>query len=248
MSKYSFLSNLRIRASYGINGTLPSDNYGYMSLMSYTSKYMGNPGGTITTVTNDKLSWETSYNTNVGIDFGFFGQRLRGTVEYFNRDSKNLLQDVPISMVTGFSSTLRNVGCINNHGVEVELSGDIIDSKGWLWSAGVNATFLRSEVKELYGGADIIWYDPTSSDSRAQYVYREGQSTLAFYGYEWAGVDKTNGKNVYYVNDPKNGKAGDFEYNGRGATYDYNNANYTIMAMPFPKCMGASIPRSPTKA
>lgn len=235
MSKYSFLSNLRIRASYGINGTLPSDNYGYMS---YTSKYMGNPGGTITTVTNDKLSWETSYNTNVGIDFGFFGQRLRGTVEYFNRDSKNLLQDVPISMVTGFSSTLRNVGCINNHGVEVELSGDIIDSKGWLWSAGVNATFLRSEVKELYGGADIIWYDPTSSDSRAQYVYREGQSTLAFYGYEWAGVDKTNGKNVYYVNDPKNGKAGDFEYNGRGATYDYNNANYTIIGNAVPKVYG----------
>lgn len=238
MSKYSFLSNLRIRASYGINGTLPSDNYGYMSLMSYTSKYMGNPGGTITTVTNDKLSWETSYNTNVGIDFGFFGQRLRGTVEYFNRDSKNLLQDVPISMVTGFSSTLRNVGCINNHGVEVELSGDIIDSKGWLWSADVNATFLRSEVKELYGGADIIWYDPTSSDSRAQYVYREGQSTLAFYGYEWAGVDKTNGKNVYYVNDPKNGKAGDFEYNGRGATYDYNNANYTIIGNAVPKVYG----------
>jgi TonB-linked SusC/RagA family outer membrane protein len=238
MSKYSFLSNLRIRASYGINGTLPSDNYGYMSLMSYTSKYMGNPGGTITTVTNDKLSWETSYNTNVGIDFGFFGQRLRGTVEYFNRDSKNLLQDVPISMVTGFSSTLRNVGCINNHGVEVELSGDIIDSKGWLWSAGVNATFLRSEVKELYGGANIIWYDPTSSDSRAQYVYREGQSTLAFYGYEWAGVDKTNGKNVYYVNDPKNGKAGDFEYNGRGATYDYNNANYTIIGNAVPKVYG----------
>lgn len=238
MSKYSFLSNLRIRASYGINGTLPSDNYGYMSLMSYTSKYMGNPGGTITTVTNDKLSWETSYNTNVGIDFGFFGQRLRGTVEYFNRDSKNLLQDVPISMVTGFSSTLRNVGCINNHGVEVELSGDIIDSKGWLWSAGANATFLRSEVKELYGGADIIWYDPTSSDSRAQYVYREGQSTLAFYGYEWAGVDKTNGKNVYYVNDPKNGKAGDFEYNGRGATYDYNNANYTIIGNAVPKVYG----------
>lgn len=141
-------------------------------------------------------------------------------------------------MVTGFSSTLRNVGCINNHGVEVELSGDIIDSKGWLWSAGVNATFLRSEVKELYGGADIIWYDPTSSDSRAQYVYREGQSTLAFYGYEWAGVDKTNGKNVYYVNDPKNGKAGDFEYNGRGATYDYNNANYTIIGNAVPKMYG----------
>lgn len=63
---------------------------------------MGNPGGTITTVTNDKLSWETSYNTNVGIDFGFFGQRLRGTVEYFNRDSKNLLQMFPFRWLRDF--------------------------------------------------------------------------------------------------------------------------------------------------
>lgn len=238
MSNLSFLSNLRIRVSYGVNGTLPSDNYGYMSLMNYTNKYLGNPGGTITTVTNDKLSWETSYNTNVGIDFGFFGQRLRGTVEYFNRDSKNLLQDVPISMVTGFSSTLQNVGCINNHGVEVELSGDIIDRGGWLWSAGINATFLSSEVKELYGGADIIWNDPPAEDGRAQYIYREGESTLSFYGYEWAGVDKTNGKSVYYVNDPKNPKAGDFEYNGRGATYDFNEANYTIIGTAVPKVYG----------
>lgn len=238
MSDISFLSNLRIRASYGINGTLPSDNYGYMSLMNYTSKYLGNPGGTITTVTNDKLSWETSYSTNVGIDFGFFGQRLRGTVEYFNRDSKNLLQDVPISMVTGFSSTLQNVGCINNHGVEVELGGDIIDNGTWLWSASANATFLSSEVKELYGGSDIIWNDPPAEDGRAQYIYREGESTLSFYGYEWAGVDKTNGKSVYYVNDPKNPKAGDFEYNGRGATYDFNDANYTIIGSAVPKVYG----------
>ena len=238
MKDISFLSNLRIRASYGVNGTLPSDNYGYMSLISYTNKYMGNPGGTITTVANSKLTWETSYNTNIGIDFGFWGQRLRGTVEYFNRNSKNLLQDVPISTVTGFSSTLQNVGCINNHGLEVELNGDIIDRDGWLWSAGVNATFLRSEVKELYGGADIIWYDPTSSDSRAQYVYREGESTLAFYGYEWAGVDKSNGKNVYYVNDPKDAKAGDFEYNGRGATYDYDNANFSVIGNAIPKVYG----------
>ena len=238
MKDISFISNLRIRASYGVNGTLPSDNYGYMKLMSYTDKYMGNPGGTITTVGNDRLSWETSYNTNVGIDFAFFDHRLRGTMEYFNRDSKNLLQDVPVSEVTGFSSTLQNIGRINNHGVEFEISGDIINRNGWLWSAGINATFLSSKVKELYGGADIIWYDPTGGDSRAQYIYREGQSTLAFYGYEWAGVDKTNGKSVYYVNDPADPKAGDFEYNGRGATYDYNNANYTIIGNAIPKVYG----------
>lgn len=103
-------------------------------------------------------------------------------------------------------------------------------------------------MKELYGGADIIWYDPTSSDSRAQYVYREGQSTLAFYGYEWAGVDKTNGKNVYYVNDPKNGKAGDLSITGAELLMTITMPTTPSSVMPFPKCMGASIPRSPTKA
>ena len=80
--------------------------------------------------------------------------------------------------------------------------------------------------------------NPTSSDDRAMFIYREGQSTLAFYGYEWAGVDRTNGKSVYYVNDPADPKAGDFLYNGRGATYDYNQANYTVIGNAVPKVYG----------
>ncbi|MCI1682326.1 MAG: TonB-dependent receptor [Bacteroides sp.] len=232
------ISDLRLRASYGVNGTLPTTNYGYINLMSYTSKYMGNPGGTITTLANNNLSWETSYSTNIGVDFGFFNQRLRGTIEYFNRDSKDLLQDVPISTVTGFSSTLQNIGQINNKGVEFEIGGDLIKNSDLLWTASVNATFLKSKVTKLYNKADIIWYDPTGGDTRAQFIYREGESTLALYGYEWAGVDKTNGKSVYYVNDPNDSKVGDFEYNGRGATYDYNNANYKIIGNAIPKVTG----------
>ncbi len=244
LSEESFLKNnplisdLRVRASYGVNGTLPSSNYGYINLMTYTSKYMGNPGGSITTLANSNLSWETSYTSNIGVEFGLFKQRLRATLEYFNRDSKDLLQDVPISTVTGFASTLQNIGEINNKGVEVEIAGDIVRSGGWQWSASVNASFIKSKVTKLYNGADIIWYDPTGGDSRAQYIYREGQSTLAFYGYEWAGVDKTNGKSVYYVNDPDNSKTGDFEYNGRGASYDYTKANYKIIGSAIPKVSG----------
>ncbi|MDD5871177.1 MAG: TonB-dependent receptor [Bacteroidales bacterium] len=238
LADVDWLNNLRIRASYGVNGTLPSSNYGYMSLVNYTNKYMGNPGGTISSIGNNNLSWETSYNANVGIDFALLSNRLRGTVEFFNRDSKNLLQDVPISQVTGFSSTLQNIGRINNHGVEIEIGGDIITKGDWTWTASLNASFLSSKVKELYGGSDIIWYDPTGGDDRAQYIYREGSPTLSFYGFEWAGVDKTNGKSVYYVNDPDDPKAGDFLYNGRGATYDYDNANYTIIGNATPKVYG----------
>lgn len=238
LKEHPVISDLRIRASYGVNGTLPSSNYGYMNLMSYTNKYMGNPGGTITTLANSNLSWETSYTSNLGLEFGLFNQRLSGTIDYFNRASKDLLQDVPISTVTGFSSTLQNIGEINNKGIEIELNGDIIRQKDLVWSASVNAAFIRSKVTKLYNGADIIWKDPTGGDGRAQYIYREGESTLAFYGYEWAGVDKTNGKSVYYVNDPEDSKSGDFEYNGRGATYDYAKANYTIIGNAVPTISG----------
>jgi hypothetical protein len=233
------ISDLRIRASYGVNGTLPSSNYGYMSLMGYTAKYMSNPGATINTVGNDKLSWETSYTSNIGLDFGLFDQRLRGTVEYFNRDSKDLLQDVPISTITGFSSALNNIGQINNKGVEIELNGDIIQNQnGWRLNAGINGAFIQSEVIKLYNGADIIWVDPTGGDSRSQFIYREGESTLAFYGYEWAGVDKTNGKSVYYINNPENEANKDLDYNGRAATYDFRKASYVVLGDAMPTVSG----------
>lgn len=232
------ISTMRLRASYGVNGTLPTNNYGYMNLMTYTNKYMGQPGGILTTLADKNLHWETSYTYNIGIDFGIWDNRLQGTIEYFNRTSKNLLQDVPISSVTGFSSTLKNIGRINNNGIEIEVTGDIIKKHDLKWSASANASFLSSKVKKLYGNQDIIWKDPTGGDDRAQFIYREGHSTLAFYGYEWAGVDQTNGKNVYYVNDATSKIAGDFIYKGRGATYDYNNANYAIIGNAIPDLYG----------
>ena len=235
---------MRLRASYGVNGTLPSDNYGWRSLVGYTYPYNGSPGGLLTNVANESLSWETNYTANVALEFGFFNQRLYGTIEWFNRDSKDLLQDVPISTITGFGSTLRNIGEINNKGWEIEIGGDIIQTEDVTWSASLTASMIKSKVTKLYDGQDIIWYDPTGSDSRCQYLYREGESTLAYYGYEWAGVDPATGQSVYYVNemdesgniDPAAG--GDFMYNGRAATYDYGKANEVILGDANPKIYG----------
>jgi TonB-linked SusC/RagA family outer membrane protein len=238
------ISDLRLRASYGTNGTLPVNNYGWRSLTGYSNKYMGQAGGAISTVADPNLTWETSYSTNIALEFGLLQQRVYGTIEYFNRNSKNLLQDVPISMVTGFTSTLKNVGEINNHGIEVTLGGDIIRRQAFRWTASINGTFLKSSVTKLYktkdaeNGQDIIWNDPTGGDARAQFIYSEGASTLAFYGFEWAGVDQQNGKNVWYVNDPSNVKNGDFIFNGKGATYSYSKANRKILGSGIPKLYG----------
>lgn len=241
MKDVTYLSNLRLRASYGVNGTLPSANFGWRTLTSYGSKYMSQAGGGISTIADPNLTWETSYSSNIALEFGLFNNRITGTIEYFNRDSKDLLQDVPVSMVTGFSSTLRNVGEINNRGFEFDLGGDIIRKDDFRWSASVNASFIKSKVTKLYSngttpaGQDIIWYDPTGGDARAQFIYREGQSTLSLYGYEWGGTDPKNGKNIWYMN---NSTPGDFAHNGRPATYSYSKASYTLLGNAMPDVYG----------
>ena len=231
MKSQDVISALKLRASYGVNGTLPSSNYGWRSLAAYSYQYLGEPGGALANAADANLSWETSYTANVALEFGFFDDRLRGSVEWFNRDSKDLLQSVPISYITGFSSTLRNVGEINNKGIEFELSGDIIKNSNFRWSAGINGSHVDSKVTSLYGKQDIIWSDPTGGDSRAQFIYREGESTLAFYGREWAGVDPENGQNLWFVNEQEGDDPvkEDKMVNGRKAVYDYNDANEVII-------------------
>ena len=231
MQNQNVISNLRLRASYGVNGTLPSSNYGWRSLAGYNNKYMESPGGSLINAADANLSWETSYTSNFALEFGFFDNRITGSVEYFNRDSRGLLQDVPISTITGFSSTLQNVGSINNHGIEFELAGDIIRNSDFRWSVGVNGSFLKSKVTELYGGQDLSWWDPTGDDDRAKFIYREGESTLAFYGREWAGVEASTGANLWYSNNENK----DITVNGRNVVYDLTDADEVIIgdANPF---------------
>lgn len=241
MENIDAINNLRIRASYGVNGTLPSSNFGWRSLTGYGNKYMEQSGGGLSNAADKNLAWETNYTTNLALEFGLFQNKIFGTIEYFNRDSKDLLQDVPTSTITGFSSTLKNVGEINNRGIEIELGSDIIRNEDWRWSASLNGSFFKSKVTKLYKnegeevGQDIIWNDPTGGDGRTRFIYREGESTLAFYGLEWAGTDQTNGKNLWFVND---GTDGDFLVDGRGASYDYKDAERIIIGDGHPKFYG----------
>lgn len=244
ISGAKYISNLRLKASYGINGTLPPADFGWRPLVGYSNQYMVQAGGGISSIADRNLRWETNYVTNIGLEFGLFDQRLYGNIEFFNRDSRDLLQNVPISRVTGFTSTLRNVGEMNNRGLELSLGGDVLRNNKLRWSVNANASFIKSKVTKLYKnstdakGNDIIWYDPTGGDDRAQYIYREGESTYSFYGYEWAGVDPANGKNRWYVNDPNDKTVGDFSLNGRGATYNWAKSNYVILGSALPKVYG----------
>lgn len=236
LNEIDWLSSLRLRGSYGTNGTLPTDNYGWRALTSYGYNYDSSPGGALANVASSDLTWETSYSSNLALEFGFWNQRLYGTIELYNRDSKNLLQDVPISTVTGFSSSLQNIGEINNKGIELEIGGDIYRTRDFRWGASITASFIKSTVTELYGGQDIVWYDPTGGDNRAQFIYSEGESTLALYGYEWAGTDDATGQNMWFLNDGST--SSDLMVDGRAATYDYSDCEQIILQDMHPTVSG----------
>ena len=229
MQGIDWLSNLRLRASYGVNGTLPPNDYGHMSLTSYRSRYMGNPGGSLTSAPNPNLKWETSYTYNLALEFGLFANRLSGTIEYFNRDSKNLLQDVPISLVTGMSSTLSNIGEINNRGWEIELNGDVIRNGNFTWNLGITASAISSKVTKMYDSQELIY--------GSRFIYKEGFSPLSLYGREYAGVQEVDGFGVsaWYLN---NDRTPDLTINGRPATLDYTKADEKIIGKIDPDLFG----------
>lgn len=235
MSGVDWISNLRIRASYGSNGTLPIDKYGSMPLYSFGNNYNGNAGGVVSTSGNTALTWESSHNTSMALETGFFENRFGVNIEYFNRISKDLLQDVPTSQITGFSSTLANFGEMKNSGLEIEITGDIIRNGQLTWDAGLTASFIKSKVTKLYDGAQIVWYDPTGDDDRAKFVFREGESPKSFYGSEYAGVDRETGKPMWFLN---NEGTADGQVDGRNITYNRSKASEVIIGCADPSVYG----------
>ena len=188
----NWLTDLKLRASYGVNGTLPSDYYGYMALSSLSNGYNEQPTITISQVENKNLKWETNYNLNLGLDFALFN-RVNVTLEYYLRNTKNLLMDSPVSMTTGFSSYLMNVGQLRNQGVELEINSTNIKTKDFEWRTTLNLSHNKNKVVKLEG-------DQTEIISGTQ-ISKIGHSFRTFYMIEFAGINPENGNPQFYTND-----------------------------------------------
>ena len=187
----NWLSDLKLRASYGVNGTLPSDLYGYMGLTSLSGGYMENPGLIQSQIENKDLQWETNYNLNIGLDFGFF-DRLNFTLEYYTRTTKNLLMDCPVSMTTGFSSYLMNIGEVKNQGVELEINSKNIIKKDFDWSTTFTLSHNKNKIVKLDG-------EQTQVISGTQ-IHKIGSSYRTFYMIEFAGINPETGAPQFYTN------------------------------------------------
>jgi len=189
---------LKLNASWGRvgNGNLTND-YGSYDLFS-SSLYGTASTWAISQSGNPELSWETSDQTNIGINAELLKKRLSVEVAYFNNNVNGLILDTPQSPSKGIpgNSILTNVGSMYNRGVELTLNASLIKKKQFSWDVSLNFTGIKNEVTQLTGNnADIIGYTHTSAN--ANNVTRVGHSVGSLFGAKTAGVNPENGRRIF---------------------------------------------------
>lgn len=201
------ISMVKFRASYGKLGNQVTANP--YALYSYTTNYNDFAAATYSGVLNPNLSWETVNPLNVGLDLGFFRDRVRVTAEYYNKKTKDLIYNLPLSGAQGLTSYADNVGSLVNKGFEFSVNADVFkgDRDQVSWSIGANLSTLKNEITELYGG----------SVNTSTTTLRVGEGVRSYYLRKWAGVDSANGDPLWYIN----GVDG-------ATTNDYNKAQQAV--------------------
>lgn len=219
------ISDAKIRVSYGLNGTQPTDYYAYMGLFQYGYNYNGFGGSAESTFFNNDLKWEKNHATNVGLDVTLFN-KVSISAEWYNRDTKDLIMDKPISAALGIidgngtASKLLNIGSMRNRGFELEIKSTNIQNENLTWTTSLNLGHNKNTLTKLNGEQDQI----ISGVS----IHKVGEPYYSFYAYEYAGVDPETGKEMYYVN--KDGS--------RETTTNSALANKVIIGNVDPKVQG----------
>ena len=213
-----WLSILKLRASYGVNGNNNISAYQAYGVYA-TAAYNGANGTLPSSPDNANLSWEKNYTWNVGLDLGFFDSRINFQVDAYDRITKGMLLSKQVPQTSGFSSNFMNIGSLKNTGVEAQLDGDIIRTNDWNWNLGVNFAWNKTEILDL-GDVEEMTY---SGDSRLKHVV--GKSFYTFYIKDYYGVNPSNGEALWRTKDGQ-------------LTNDYNKAQYIYAGSPEPKFTG----------
>lgn len=188
LQKVNWLSNLKLRLSYGVTGNNDGiDNFATQQTVSGPVFYPFGPdylnGFYPSSIVNKDLKWETSTEYNAGIDFGFFGGRINGSVDVYQKTSKDLLYSVALPLESGGGTMVTNIGSVRNTGVEVALTTVNVETKDWHWETTFTFAANKNKVREINGTGDRVLSSPITTGSL--FV---GSSVNNTYAYEWGGI------------------------------------------------------------
>ena len=184
---------IQLRASIGTVGNQEIGDYQFAANVVPRTVIVNNKQATsyiIENKSNPDLKWETTTSYNIGLSTGFFRNRLTVTLDGYYKKTSDLLLDVPVEQVTGFSTVLRNVGSVTNKGVELEVGGVLIDKKNWKWNVNANIAHNKNEVTSL--GDSEYFLPDFASVGTLQYInpliVKVGEPLGTFYGYKFKGI------------------------------------------------------------
>jgi len=231
ISEEDFLKNnrtisfLKLRSSYGRTGNAEIQNFPQLGLFTGDAGYNAQPGQRPSQLANPDLRWETTDQFDAGIDFGLLNNRINGEIDYYNKQTSGLLLSVNVPGTTGFATQFRNVGRLENKGVEFVLNTENLTG-AFRWTTSLNFSANRNKILDLQGQ---IIEGGLNAMSRAV----EGQPLGTYFTAEYAGVDPANGDALWYRNATKTDGTID-----RTTTNRYNQAQRVVVGSPLPKWQG----------
>ncbi len=219
------LSFLKLRASWGVSGNADIGNFQSLGLYGAGS-YDATSTLTPNQIANPQLTWEKSAESDFGIDFGLFDNRLNGEIDYYVKNTTDLLLNVPVPATSGFTTQFQNIGELQNKGIEFTLNSNNLVGK-FSWTTSLNLAANKNKVVSLANGQTIINNDIN--------VVKVGAPIGTFYGADYAGVDPANGDAIWYINETDdNGNI----VNAGATTNDFNEANFVEIGSPLPTLIG----------
>ena len=237
--KADWVDQLKLRAAFGSVGNVPTSLYPSYSLYSVGATYNENPGALISQIGNKDLTWEKTYTTGVGVDASFWQNRLHATLDYYIKNTSNILYQVPVTGLVGVTSIWKNIGKMRNTGIELTVGGDIIRTKDLTWNVTANISHNSNELRDLYKQRDangnyvvkpVLISDGTSIAGTAQRILEIGEPVDTYYMKEWAGVNPEDGKPQWYMDDANGNKV---------KTDSYSKASYYKCGKASPDVYGS---------
>jgi TonB-linked SusC/RagA family outer membrane protein len=189
----SKISHLQVRLSGGTVGNQEIGDFQYVANVVPTTYYFNDVPTTayiIENLSNDKLKWETTASYNLGVDFGLLKDRINAKADVYYKLTSDLLLQVPVEDVTGFTSALRNVGSVSNKGVELEINAKVIDRKRINWNLAFNIARNINRVESLGSTGSFIpsFVGVGTLTYLSPLIVKEGEPLGSFYGYKFAGI------------------------------------------------------------
>jgi TonB-linked SusC/RagA family outer membrane protein len=260
MRNLTYISNLKMRMGYGITGNNRVSDFGYLPTVTVDNKYAYSfdnatpiKGAVYSSIGNAKLKWESTKQIDLGIDLGVFNNRINLTADVYKKNTYNLLLNAPLPRTTGYTIVMKNIGEIENKGLELTLNTIPVKTNYFTWESDFNISFNVNKVKKLEGKSTMLstvnW--DYNYNSNPLYIARVNGPAALFYGYIYNGNyqykdfnEVSPGKYVLKGNIPSDGKTrstiqpGDIKYKDLNGDGVIDSNDLTVIGNPNPIHIG----------